>query len=946
MIFMDNTFDEKEYFNWLAHVGVDHTKGDPGSGRYEWGSGAHPYQRADFNYEDYLDLKKKGLSDKQIAEHFKIYDKDGKPYIQGLRNNITIAKAYKKEDDMRKVTDLYNSGVTSPTAISKKTGLPESTVRALLKESKSAQNTKHAIFATADAIRESVDQKGIIDIGKGTELILGVTETRYKAAIQACENAGYKTYTMYQDQLGNTNQQTTIKVLCKPDMTYGDAIKAMQNAEVGVPVIDIHSEDNGLTFYGIEHPKSIDSSRVEVAYDKTKDGLVEIRRGVEDVSLGKNRYAQVRIAVDGTHYIKGMAVYADDLPEGVDIRVNSNKKPGTPLISDDPNNCCLKPMKRTKDGEIDYDNPFGAAIKMRDGVTVGQRHYVDENGKTQLSCINIIQEEGDWATWRKTLSSQMLSKQSVDLINQQLDISKNAKQKEFDEINQVENPTVRKKLLMSFADECDSAAVDLNAAAMPRQASHAILPVSTLKDDEIYAPNYRDGEKVILIRYPHGGTFEIPELTVNNRNPEAQRMIGDRAQDAVGITQKTAKKLSGADFDGDTVLVIPNNNGQISVNNSAKFKELQDFDTDIYYKQDYTVTEQTKQKWMGVCTNLIADMTLKGAPAEDLIPAVKFSMVIIDAQKHHLDWKQAYEDFGIDKLNAKYRGSAKSGAATIITRAKSPMYINHRRAAKSNKEEGIVSGIDVKTGKKVYVDSGKTKKFVKYDKNTGEVIGVEEKPVQVKISKMAYKEDAFELVGNPEDPKEIAYAKYANSLKSMANEARRIAVNTENMRRNPTAVKAYAKEVSALNEKLKSVKNNSYLERQAQMLANKHYFAAKKNSATEYTKQELKRLRNECLAGARLSIGAKKPKFLITPKEWEAIEAGAVSSSVLTEIINAVSLDTIRSYTMPHASQRSRLSYIQEATIKSMADRPGVTQAEIADALGISVTTVNQVLNE
>lgn len=582
---MYTTFDEKDYYNWLAHVGVDHTKGNPGSGRYEWGSGEHPYQRADFNYQDYLDLKKQGLSEKVIAEHFNIRDAKGNPHIKGLRTNVAIAKAYDKEDKIKQATELYNSGITSPTRIAEKMGIPESTVRSLLKESKSAKETRDAIFTTADVLRTSVDEKKIIDIGSGTEQILGVTKTRYDAAITACENDGYKTYTLYQDQLGNNKQQTTIKVLCDRDMTYSDAIKHLQNADIGVPKIDVHSEDNGLTFYGIEHPRSVDSSRVMAAYDVSKDGLVEIRRGVEDISLGENKYAQVRIAVDGTHYIKGMCVYSDNLPDGVDIRVNTNKKPGTPLISDDPENCCLKPMKRTKDGEIDYDNPFGATIKMEDGVTVGQSHYIDKDGKTQLNCVNIINEEGDWSTWKKHLSSQMLSKQSMDLINQQIDISKEAKAKEFEEINQVTNPTVKQRLLYSFADECDKAAVELDAAAMPRQASHAILPVSTLKDNEIYAPNYRNGEKVILIRYPHGGTFEIPELTVNNRNKEAQEMIGSQARDAVGITQKTAAKLSGADFDGDTVLVIPNNRGQITVNNSAKYKELQDFDTKIYYKK-------------------------------------------------------------------------------------------------------------------------------------------------------------------------------------------------------------------------------------------------------------------------------------------------------------------------------------------------------------------------
>jgi len=927
----------QQYNSWLAHVGVDHIKGTPGSGRYRWGSGEHPYQRSGFSYDDYMDLVKAGLSDQEIAKHFKMDN------IQELRDNRTIALAYKREDDVRKATELYNKGL-GYTAIGKEMGISESSVRSLL-QNKAAQETKNAIFNTADALRDSVDEKGVIDIGAGTEQILGVSPTRYKAAIRALENAGYQTYNLYSNQLGSQNQQTTIRVLAKPGMTQQEATEYLKEAQIGVPVLDIHSEDNGLTFYGIERPKSIDSKRVGIGYDPEKEGLVEIRRGVEDVSLGDNKYAQVRIAVDDKYYIKGMAVYSDKLPDGVDILVNTKKPVGTPLRGEDNEHSVLKELKTKKDGSIDWDNPFGAAIKMKNGITVGQRHYKDENGNDQLSVINIINEEGDWSGWKKTLSSQMLSKQSRDLIKQQLDISIEAKQKEFEEINSIQNPTVKKRLLYSFADECDSAAADLSAAALPRQASHAIIPIKSLKDNEIYAPNYRNGEKVVLIRYPHAGTFEIPELIVNNNNVEAKRTIGSKATDAVGITMKTAMKLSGADFDGDTVLVIPNNDNKITVTNSPKFKELNNFDTGIYYNGKLPkMPDKTKQQMMGITTNLIQDMTLKGAPAEDLIPAVKYSMVVIDAQKHSLDYKKAYADYNIAKLNEKYRGSARAGASTIVTRAGAETYVPQRKIARSNKEKGIVNGIDIQTGNKVYEDTGKVKWTPKKDKNTGEIIGWKQTKKLDKIEKMYLVDDAFELVGDKEDPKERLYAGFANTMKDLARKSRLIAVNTENMKRNPDSVKMYAKEVAELNNSLKDVKANKYLERQAQILGNKRYYAAKRDG--NYSRDQLKRLQNECIAGARLSIGAKKPTIEITPRQWAAIDAGAVSSSILTEIINNTSLDTIRNYTMPRQTQRSRVSYTDECLIRSMAARPGVTQSEIADAMGLSTSTINAILNE
>ena len=938
-------FSKEQYNNWLAHIGVDHIKGTPGSGRYAWGSGEHPYQRSGFSYDDYMDLVKAGLSQKQIAEHFKMRD------TQELRDNRSIALAYQREDNVRRATELYNKGL-GYSAIGKEMNMSESSVRSLL-QNKAAQETKNAVFKTADILRESVDEKGVIDIGMGTEQILGVSPTRYKSAIRACKNAGYQTFNLYVNQLGSQNQQTTIKVLAKPGMTQQEVTEYLKNAEIGLPVIEVHSQDNGLTFYGIEKPKSINSKRVGISYDPEKEGLIEIRRGVDDVSLGKNKYAQVRIAVDDKYYIKGMAVYSDKLPDGVDVLVNTKKPKGTPLIGEDSEHSVIKQMKTKNDGSIDWDNPFGAAIKMKNGVTVGQLHYTDKNGKDQLGVINIINEEGDWSGWKKTLSAQMLSKQSINLINQQLNISKEAKQREFDEINAIQNPTVRKRLLYSFADECDSAAADLSAAAMPRQASHAIIPIKSLKDTEIYAPNYRNGEKVILIRYPHAGTFEIPELTVNNNNPEAKKTIGSTARDAVGITMKTAMKLSGADFDGDTVLVIPNNDGKIKVNNSPIFAELNNFDTGIWYNSKLPkMPDKVKQQKMGETTNLIQDMTLKGAPAEDLIPAVKYSMVVIDAQKHSLDYKKAFSEYGIAKLNEKYRGRADAGASTIVTRAGAETYINQRRPAKSSKEKGIVNGIDVKTGKKVYEETGKTKWKPIKDKNTGEIIGWTQALKKDKVERMYTVDDAYEkdsngkykLIGNPDDPKERAYADFANAMKQLARESRRIAVNTENLKRNPDSVKTYAKEVASLNESLKKVKANKYLEKQAQILGNKRYYAAKREG--DYSRDQLKRLQNECIAGARLSIGAKKPTISITPREWAAIDAGAVSSNVLTQIINNTSLETIRGYTMPRQTQRNLVSYTDECLIRSMAARPGVTQAEIADAMGLSASTINAILNE
>ena len=322
-------------------------------------------------------------------------------------------------------------------------------------------------------------------------------------------------------------------------------------------------------------------------------------------------------------------MYSDDMPDGADIVFNTNKHTGTPKMD---------VLKKIQD---DPDNPFGALIKAN-----GQSHYIDADGNEKLSAINKLKEEGDWDKMSKNLSSQFLSKQPIQLIKKQLDLTYADAADEFSEICSLNNPTVKRKLLLDFADECDSAAVHLKAAALPRQSTQVILPLNAMKETEIFAPNYRDGEKVVLIRYPHGGTFEIPELTVNNKNPTAVSVLGKNIRDAVGINPKVAERLSGADFDGDQVVVIPTG-GRVKIQSTPALKDLKDFDP----KTDYSTEGKTgvrllakgaaTQRQMGEISNLITDMTLKGATEPEIARAVKHSMVVIDAAKHKLDYLNA-----------------------------------------------------------------------------------------------------------------------------------------------------------------------------------------------------------------------------------------------------------------------------------------------------------------
>ena len=706
------------------------------------------------------------------------------------------------------------------------------------------------------------------------------------------------------DQLG-TGHKTSLKVLCPPNTEYSELLK--NRDKISLPIGE-YIQDDGVTRQGIKDPVSIDPNRVKIRYNEEggiqMDGVIQLRRGVEDISLGEARYAQVRIKVGEDKYLKGMAMYSDDMPEGTDIIFNTNKHLGTSFGD---------VLKTTKD---DPDNPFGATIR--------QREYIGADGKKHLSAINIVNEEGDWGNWKKSLSSQVLSKQPVSLAKELLDKDYQSRFKEFEEISSLTNPEVKKKLLESFADDCDAAASHLKAAAMPRQSSKVLLPFPDMKENEVYAPDYKDGETVVLIRFPHGGRFEIPTLTVNNKHKTANELIHN-AKDAIGINPKVAERLSGADFDGDTVLIIPNTSGKIKT--AEPLKKLKDFDPKEYYPaydgmpKVSTKTGFYKQREMGAVSNLITDMTIKGADYDEIARAVRHSMVVIDAEKHNLNWRQSYEDNGIAELKAKYQGGARRGASTLVSKASSEARIPQRKQRTS---------IDPETGEKVYYETGAT--YV--DKK-----GVVRLRTET-VTKMSTVKDARELSSGT--PIEEAYASYANSMKALGNRARKELISTPSSKYSPSAKETYREEVESLKAKLNIAKRNAPLERQAQLYANLTV-AQKRRDNPDMTNEEVKRLKGQALEGGRRRVGASKKQIEITAREWEAIQAGAISSSRLSEILNNTNLDTVRTYATPRQSRGLSTSQLSRA--KALL-RSGATQAEVASQLGVSVSTLQKAVNE
>lgn len=878
--------------------------GKDGANLYPWDEADTPYERAVLFGKTLKEHRAQGLTDTQIAQGF------GMTTSQ-LRSTVSIAKNERLQADIATATHLkYDKGM-SVVAIAKKMKKPDSTVRDLLREG--AKDKADVLTSTTAMLKEQVSKRKYLDVGKGVELHLNVSYETLKNAVNVLKDEGYELQYVKIEQLG-TGKHTSFKVLAAPGTEYRETYK---NRDQIQPPMG-RSVDGGRSYRETLPPMSISSKRVKVRYAEEggteADGVIYVRRGVDDVSMGGSRYAQVRIAVDGTHYLKGMAVYRDDLPDGVDLVFNTNKSStGNKLDA-------MKPMKKDSvTGEIDKDDPFGASI-------ADQLRKTGPDGKEVLtSVMNVVNKEGNWEDWSKSLSSQMLSKQPSSLAEHQLGMAIDNKKAEFERIMAMENPTLKKYMLEKYADSVDASAVHLKAAHLPRQASHVILPVKSMKENEIYAPRYKDGEFVALVRYPHGGKFEIPQLKVNNRNAEARRMIGVDAPDAVGIHHKVAERLSGADFDGDTVLVIPNNNGKIKT--EPALEGLKGFDPQARYKGYEgmpVMSAKTKAMQMGLVSNLITDMTIKGAPNEELARAVRHSMVVIDAEKHKLDWRRSAQENGIPQLMKKYQnGRAQGGSSTLISRASSEARVLDRKL-RSAKEGG---GIDRETGKKVYVETGAEyytgKK--KYEKST----------------KLGEAEDAHTLSSGTKI--ERVYADHSNRLKQMANEARLAMLATKDIEYSPSAAKTYAKEVSELNSALRLAQRNAPLERYAQVVANAS-FRLKKDAQPDADKAEIKKMKGKELQAARNRVGAGKDLIVISDRQWEAIQAGAITKSKLEAILTNSKIERVKELATPRDKPQLTSSQLSRAMKMMSSDK--YTLAEVADQLGISTSALRDAISE
>ena len=939
----------------LIHYGMPRR-----SGRYPWGSGEDPYQHG----RDFLgrieELKKTGWTEtpENIKKEFGLSTtqyRAQKGLAKDERRMLNVARAKSLKED-----GLGDSEIARK--ISEEIGrdVNESTVRSWLNAESESRMKKAR--ETADFIREQIDKKGMIDVGAGVSHELNISKEKLDQALAILEAEGYPVYGGRVPQVTNPAQKTTIKVVCPPGTEHKD----IYNYENIHSLNEYISRDGGDTYEKKFHyPESMDSKRLMIRYKEDggidKDGVIELRRNVPDLSLGESRYSQVRILVDGDRYLKGMALYSDDMPDGVDVIFNTNKSKDVPMRD---------VLKKIKD---DPDNPFGSAIK---DVSLGGQYWYDpKTGErvsastkgAKLGLINKRADEGDWTEWKDALPSQFLAKQSRSLAKKQLDLAVADKTDEYNEISSLTNPTIKKHLLMKYADECDSAAVHLQAAALPGQKYHVIIPITSMKDTEVYAPNYENGTELALIRYPHGGTFEIPILKVNNKQPLAKKLIGTDSIDAVGINSKVAERLSGADFDGDTVMCIPTNDkaGKVKIISTPPLKGLEGFDPKtayperkgMKYMKDPVTGKDSTQMQMGIISNLITDMTLKGATQDELARAVRHSMVVIDAGKHKLDYKQSEIDNNIAALKKKYQTTIDAdgrehtgGASTLLSRSKGEVSVLKRQGSpKVNLKGKAWYDPSKPEGSLVYqIADDVNYEVPKVNRRTGEVTIVTKQRTQ-RSTKMAETDDAKTLISDANTPMERLYADYANKMKDLANRARVEAASTGKIAYSKTAKATYSEEVRSLDEKLRVALMNAPRERQAQLRANAEVNAKvrrAKEEGRELKNDEIKKAGQQALSRSRAdvnSVSRKDRSIKITDREWEAIQSGAISENVLKKILNNADIDELRQRATPRSTTTLNQAKINRIKAYSASN---YTIGEIAKKLGVSVSTVSKYLKE
>ena len=931
----------------LAHVGVAHDENPPGrgSGRYAFGSGQNSYQHLNQAWLDkYNELIKSGMKEADVAREMGCYGPDGKPSTLRLRTVKSAAVNKVRAEKVTLVKKMRDEDGMTWQAIADALGFPnESSARSYYDGNSEANMLRG--MQTAEQLKAILEKNPgkVVDVGDGVEkFIFGITKQRMDEALYILESEGYEIYTPKLNQPTNPGQKTTFKVLCPPGTEFDTA----RRPENMIPAEDFISYDDGNHIDPMYlYPSSVDSSRIKINYAEDggsdRDGVVYIRRGVPDLDLGDSNYAQVRILVDGSHYIKGMAVNRDSnlFPDGIDLIFNTSKSNTKPMMTydEDGNPTDKGVLKPIKSKEEDPDNPFGSTIK--DIQKGGQYYYEDEDGNRVLGAINKRADAGDWEDMKKRLPSQFLAKQPENVVKNQLDLTIADKKAELNDILSISNSTLRKKELLDFAGSCDKAAVSLAAYPFAGQKYQVLVPCPSLKDDEVFAPNFKEGSEVALVRFPHAGPFEMPILKVNNQNKEGLRDILPNCHDAVGINYNVAKRLSGADYDGDFVIVIPNPRQKglknVDPDKDPYLKKLKDFDPHSEYAERPGMKYMKKGmvgNEMGKISNLITDMYVGGASMEEIVKATKHSMVVIDAYKHKLDYTKSFKDNDIEELKEKYQKHTDDdkygGASSILSRAKSPDTVPLRKGGPRINDDGTVWYKTAPDSERFYID-----------KKTGK-----QSERRTDTTKMMTTDNAEKLMSVNRTPIERAYASFANEMKSMAKEARKIYKETKDIEYNKQTYLTYKNDMDTLLNAIDIAESNKNRERYATARANasiQQKMASWKSVHPEATRSEYsaqkKKISDREMKIARNEVGAKRSTISITDRQWDAIQNGGINKTNFERLLKYADREELKERATPRNG--NALSSAKQSRIEALR-QAGYTNEQIADQVGCSVTTV------
>ena len=1015
--------------NDIRHIGTDYEHPGAythtGSGRYHHGEGENPHQH-DYDPEyEFAQMKHRGASEEEILKAMGLSTTEYRKLVKELKSKDMTAR----HEDVVKLSEMGLGATAIAKELSKRYGyeISEGTIRGDLKRIAAGEKvrvtkleaTKKILIDTLNEHTEDGKPYTFVDVGEGSEKYINVSQVLKDGAVSAIarENTDVFEHVIQVAQVNNSQQKTTVKFLVKvndPSLTEGKSETEVKKAaaaylhqhydEMAPITSSVIGAAEGVpsSVRKVEYPVSISHERVMIGYSDdpvngddnlAKDGTMIIRPSAKDLTMtdcdtqtGVTHYAQVRIAVDDSHYCKGMAMYGreDQFPPGVDVIFYTNK------TSNKSWDKVLKEFKKTKDENgnivVDKDNPFGADLK-----ATGQRYYYDENGEKKMSAVNVLREEGDWNEYRKSLSAQFLSKQNLAFARNQLNTSIDNAKTQFDEIAAVKNAQVRNKLLEDFAESCDAKAIDLSAAATTGQLTQVLLPCPSLKsttynDDgsikeygHVYAPNYPDGHKLAIIRYPHANICEIPVLIVNNSNPEGKTQIG-RGLDAIGLPKSALDQLSGADTDGDTGTCIDVTKLEelgLHVDTTKYFDELIGFDskaaapmTDVTVlnknwnarsdgTSGKTMSKRDRGLQMGRITNCISNMQkATGVTRDEMVRAMKYSMIVIDAYKHNLDWKGAEQEYGIKEIYDKYSSGDKKAIWTVSKASTQGgletqdfKYESYTKADGTEGQKKVY--INTETGEKYWSYTGREYEKLKEDPTTGKKTGTGEMVKATQKStgmEDAWRrgEDATALVSAYNTPMEQEYAKYSNAMHDIANQARKMMVNNTETVVATAEVKAqYVNEVASLKAKLEVAQQNAPKERLAQMYAQAALKSWKANNPEDAKDSDMlkkKRTYFQNQARARTGANGSGTRVKISAKEYEAINAGAVPKNTVTDVLKRCDKNTLNKQAVPH--DESAVSDFAIAMVKQWASQDPstrISQELLAKQIDISVSTVSQI---